>query len=97
MGLIIKRTCILIAAIAALCCPSVARGETKVLERSTKKTPEWIASATEGYIVAAVQAPTIAEARSLAEQEITSLNKTLYNLQMGIKETRIRSSEDRAR
>ncbi len=33
----------------------------------------------------------------LTEQEITSLNKTLYNLQMGIKETRIRSSEDRAR
>lgn len=72
MELIIKRTCILIAAIAAICCPSVARGETKVLERSTKKTPEWIASATEGYIVAAVQAPAIAEARSLAEQEITS-------------------------
>lgn len=37
MELIIKRTCILIAAIAALCCPSVARGETKVLERSTKR------------------------------------------------------------
>ena len=72
MELIIKRTCILIATIAAICCPSVARGEAKVLERSTKKTPEWIASATEGYIVAAVQAPTIAEARSLAEQEITS-------------------------
>ena len=32
----------------------------------------------------------------LTEQEITSLNKTLYNLQMGIKETRIRSSEDKA-
>lgn len=30
----------------------------------------------------------------LTEQEITTLNKTLYNLQMGIKETRIRSTED---
>ena len=30
----------------------------------------------------------------LTEQEITSLNKTLYNLQMGIKETRIRASDD---
>lgn len=29
----------------------------------------------------------------LTEQEITSLNKTLYNLQMGIKETHIRSDE----
>lgn len=29
----------------------------------------------------------------LTEQEITALNKTLYNLQMGIKETRIRSEE----
>ena len=29
----------------------------------------------------------------LTEQEITALNKTLYNLQMGIKETRIRSDE----
>lgn len=33
----------------------------------------------------------------LTEQEITSLNKTLYNLQMGIKETRIRGGEDRSR
>lgn len=33
----------------------------------------------------------------LTEQEITALNKTLYNLQMGIKETRIRSSEERSR
>ena len=32
----------------------------------------------------------------LTEQEITTLNKTLYNLQMGIKETRIRTSEDRS-
>lgn len=30
----------------------------------------------------------------LTEQEITTLNKTLYNLQMGIKETRMRSSDD---
>ncbi len=29
----------------------------------------------------------------LTEQEITALNKTLYNLQMGIKETRMRSEE----
>lgn len=29
----------------------------------------------------------------LTEQEITALSKTLYNLQMGIKETRIRSDE----
>ena len=29
----------------------------------------------------------------LSEQEITSLNKTLYNLQMGIKETHMRSEE----
>lgn len=29
----------------------------------------------------------------LTEQEITSLNKTLYNLQMGIKDTHIRSEE----
>lgn len=29
----------------------------------------------------------------LTEQEITSLNKTLYNLQMGIKETRIRKED----
>ena len=30
----------------------------------------------------------------LTEQEINSLNNTLYNLQMGIKETRIRASDD---
>ena len=29
----------------------------------------------------------------LSEQEITSLNKTLYNLQMGIKDTHMRSEE----
>ena len=58
-----------------LACAAVtvaAHAEVKVLERSDKKTPEWITGAAEGYIVSAVEAPSIAEARTRAEQDIAS-------------------------
>ncbi len=48
------------------------QAETKVLERSAKKAPEWISTASEGYIVSAVEAPSIAEARTRAEQDIAA-------------------------
>lgn len=65
----LKRLTILLAAAAVAV---AAHAEVKVLERSDKKTPEWITGAAEGYIVSAVEAPSIAEARTRAEQDIAS-------------------------
>lgn len=46
--------------------------ETKVLERSTKKTPEWVSSGVaEGFLVINVQAPTLGAAQDAALQKIT--------------------------
>ncbi|MDE5930212.1 MAG: plethodontid receptivity factor PRF, partial [Muribaculaceae bacterium] len=56
--------------LAALTLAAAAHAEVKVIERSDKKTPEWITGASEGYIVSAVEAPSIAEARTRAEQDI---------------------------
>ncbi|MCM1066111.1 MAG: plethodontid receptivity factor PRF [Muribaculaceae bacterium] len=63
-----KLMLILAAALMAV----AATAETKVLERSAKKAPDWISTAAEGYIVAAVEAPSIAEARTRAEHDIAS-------------------------
>lgn len=65
----LKRLTILLAAAALT---MAAQAEVKVLERSDKKTPEWITGGAEGYIVSAVEAPSIAEARTRAEQDIAS-------------------------
>ncbi len=46
--------------------------EMKVVERSAKKAPAWLGSATEGYIVSMVEAPTLAEARQRAEQDVAA-------------------------
>ncbi|MDE6158271.1 MAG: plethodontid receptivity factor PRF [Muribaculaceae bacterium] len=58
--------------LAALTLAAAAHAEVKVLERSDKKTPDWITGAAEGYIVSAVEAPSIAEARTRAEQDIAA-------------------------
>lgn len=49
-----------------------ASADVKVLERSAKKAPEWITGGAEGYIIAAVEAPSIADARTRAEQDIAA-------------------------
>ncbi len=47
-----------------------AAAETKIVERSAKKAPEWITDAADGYLVVTVRAASIAEAQKQAEEEI---------------------------
>lgn len=44
---------------------------TKVVERSTKKVPEWVGTAADGYLIVTVEAPTLSEAQRRATAEIT--------------------------
>lgn len=66
---------LLIAAMAAMAMTfslSAIAGKEKVVDRSSKKAPEWISTAQEGYLVAAVEAPNIAEAKERAELDIAA-------------------------
>lgn len=48
----------------------LANGEMKVVERSSKKAPEWVMHHPEGYLVAIASAPTLQDAQSRVEQEL---------------------------
>lgn len=56
--------------IATLLWTMVALAGVKVLERSAKQVPDWVSGAAEGYLLAAVEAPDLAKARLLAEEDI---------------------------
>ncbi|WP_025068562.1 hypothetical protein [Bacteroides gallinarum] len=45
--------------------------QTKVVEKSAKKVPEWLNTATEGYLVVSVRANSLAEGQTKALTEIT--------------------------
>lgn len=45
--------------------------QTKVLEKSAKKAPEWINTAVDNYLVVTVTAPSMAEAQTKAMAEVT--------------------------
>lgn len=49
---------------------SVAFGQTKVIEKSAKKVPEWLNVATPNFLVVTVNAPSIAEAQNNAITEV---------------------------
>lgn len=57
------------AALFAVC--SLAMAQNKVIESSSKKAPEWINTAVDGYIVVSVDAATLAAARTQAMNEVT--------------------------
>lgn len=48
-----------------------AKAEDKVVERSAKKAPEWLATAQEDYLVVTVTAKTLADAQKQALNEVT--------------------------
>ncbi len=48
----------------------LANGEMKVVERSSKKAPEWVNHHPGGYLVAIASAPTLQEAQCRVEQEL---------------------------
>ncbi|WP_302591627.1 plethodontid receptivity factor PRF [uncultured Muribaculum sp.] len=66
-----KITIVLSLLCLAVCSPVNADGKTKVVERSAKKAPEWLMSATDGFMVVTVEAPSIAEAQTRALNELT--------------------------
>lgn len=55
---------------AALLVTGIA-AQTKVVEKSAKKVPEWLNTATEGYLVVSVRANSLAEGQTKALTEIT--------------------------
>lgn len=59
-----------ITLLLALIVAATAAADVKVLEHSAKKAPAWISGSAEGYLVASVEAPSIADARTRAEQDI---------------------------
>lgn len=46
--------------------------QTKIIEKSAKKAPEWLNNAVDGYLVVTVTAPTLAEAQQRSIQEVTN-------------------------
>lgn len=67
---IIHNIAILIASLALIFFTPV-HAEDKVVEKSAKKIPEWLAGAADGFLVVTVEAPSIAEAQRLALDEVT--------------------------
>lgn len=50
---------------------SYAGSNYKIVERSSKKTPEWLGTAVQGFLVVTVEAPSLAEAQKRALNEVT--------------------------
>lgn len=51
--------------------PASAGAENKIIDKSAKKTPEWLTGAADGFLVVTVEAPSIAEAQRKALDEVT--------------------------
>lgn len=51
--------------------PVSAGAENKIIDKSAKKTPEWLTGAADGFLVVTVEAPSIAEAQRKALDEVT--------------------------
>lgn len=60
-----------ITIMALLCASALSlNAETKIVERSAKKAPEWVGTAVDGYLVISVRGKSLAEAQHQAEDEI---------------------------
>lgn len=55
----------------AILLTSPLHGEDKVVDRSAKKTPEWLTGPAEGFLVVTVEASTVADAQKKALNEVT--------------------------
>ena len=62
-----RLTAMICLALVAIC----AFAETKVIEKSAKKAPEWLYSATDGFIVVTVEASNLGDAQQRAIQLVT--------------------------
>lgn len=66
-----KLTCVAFIIMASLMLSTHISAETKVVEKSAKKAPEWLGTAADGYLIVTVEAPSLAEAQRRATAEIT--------------------------
>mgnify|MGYP000562913749 CR=1 FL=1 len=66
-----KLTCVAFVIMASLMLSTHISAETKVVEKSAKKAPEWLGTAADGYLIVTVEAPSLAEAQRRATAEIT--------------------------
>lgn len=57
-------------ALAALMCCMNVQAAMKVVSSSSKKAPDWVGTAQEGYIIVSSEEPTLAKAQDAAEQMI---------------------------
>lgn len=63
------RTLAALLLLAVMALPAAA--DSKVVERSAKKAPQWLGAPADGYLVVTVEAPSLAEAQRMAVNEIT--------------------------
>lgn len=82
----------LLAVIALLLMPTVLTGQTKVIERSAKKAPEWLNTATPNFLVVTVDASTIAEAQSKAMAEVRE--RIILSVASNVSVTQINNSSE---
>ncbi len=64
-----KRCLVLLCAL--LLTVSVAEAQTKVLEKSSKKVPEWLGTAPDEYLIVSVVSASLGEAQTKTQEEIT--------------------------
>ena len=64
-----KRISLALCLLLAACCMTLA--QDKVVERSAKKTPEWLNQANDGAFVVTVTASSLADAQVKAMTEVT--------------------------
>lgn len=82
----------LFAIIALLLMTTAAAGQTKVVERSAKKVPEWLNTATPNFLVVTVDASTIAEAQSKAMAEVRE--RIILSVASNVSVTQINTSSE---
>lgn len=66
-----KLSYIILSVVSAMMLSVSVSAETKVVEKSAKKAPEWLGTAADGYLIVTVEAPSLAEAQRRATSEIT--------------------------
>lgn len=67
---ILRHITLLVLSIVSMLC-STAIAEDKVIEKSAKKTPEWLTGGADGFLIVTVEAPSIADAQQKALDEVT--------------------------
>lgn len=61
---------LIVITLLSLLTPAAASGADKVVERSAKQTPAWLAEQPTGHIIVEIERPTLGEAQAAAEMEL---------------------------